>query len=139
MEAFRTGSFVPFTPIRGSSTGKAMHHGTTKLHLASEKVDTARKATRSGSPSARCMQEAATLLTGTRPCSPCVIDFFEAHAGSAAGFEESYEICTTNRKAGEGIAGRLYSIEPVDRLEESLHWLLAAITLIYLIVAFIRL
>jgi hypothetical protein len=116
-----------------------MHHGNTKLHLASDKVDTARKATRFGSPSACCIEEAATLLTGTRPCSPCVIDFFEAHAGSAAAFEESCEICTINRKAREGNAGRLYSIEPVDRLEESLHWLLLAITLIYLIVAIIGL
>ena len=99
-----------------------MHHGNTRLHSASDKVE-----------------EAATLLTRTRASSACRIDSFEAHTGFPAGLEESSKIFAINRNAGQGAACRLYSIERVDRLEESIHWLLSAITLIYLILAIIGL
>jgi hypothetical protein len=139
MGTFRTGSFVPFTIIRGSSTGKAMHHGNTKLHFTCDKVDTARNATPSGSPPAPSIDEAATLLTGTRASSACVIDFFEACAELPVGLEESSKVLEINRKAGKVAACRLYSIERVDRLEESIYWLLSAIALIYLLLAIIGL
>jgi hypothetical protein len=78
----------------------------------------------------------ATLSKVIRGPSACVIDFFEARDRLPAGFEESskeFEI----KKASKVAARRIPSIGPVDRLEETLYWLFAAATLVYLLLGII--
>jgi hypothetical protein len=87
--------------------------------------------------SAPGIDEAAALSTVIRAPSVCVIDFFEAHHRLPAGFEVSSKELEMKRKAGNVAARRIPSIGRIDRLEESLYWLLSAPTLVYLILAII--
>ena len=85
-----------------------------------------------GARSAPGIDEAATLLTVIRP-SAHVINFLEARDRLMAGFEVSSKEFAIKRKAGNVAARRIPSIGRIDRLEESLYWLLSAATLVYLI------
>jgi hypothetical protein len=87
--------------------------------------------------SAPGIDEAAALSTVIRAPSVCVIDFFEAHHRLPAGFEVSSKELEIKRKAGNVAARRIPSIGRIDRLEESLYWLLSAATLIYLLLGII--
>jgi hypothetical protein len=83
--------------------------------------------------SAPGIDEAATLSTVIRAPSACVINFFEARDRLLAGFEVSSQEFEIKPKAGNVAARRIPSIGRIDRLEESLYWLLSAATLVYLI------
>jgi hypothetical protein len=67
----------------------------------------------------------------TRAPSGCVIDFFAARDWLQTGFAEGGPRIEIHQKPDELAAQRLPSVERVDRLEESLYWLLSAATLIY--------
>ena len=81
--------------------------------------------------------EAATLSKVIRAPSECVIDFFEARDRLPAGFEVRSNEFEIKRKAGYVAARRIPSIGRIDRLEESLYWLLSGATLIYLVLGMI--
>ncbi len=86
--------------------------------------------------SAPGIDEAATLLTVIRAPSACAIDFFEARNSLTTGFEEGSKEFE-KRKASKVAARRTPSLGRIDRLEESLYWLLSAATLVYLFLGLI--
>ncbi len=67
----------------------------------------------------------------------CVIDFFEARDRLSAEFAETGKCFEMKRKVRKVAARRIPSVERIDRLEESLYWLLSAATLGYLVLAII--
>jgi hypothetical protein len=67
----------------------------------------------------------------------CVIDFFEARNRLLAGFEESGKEFDINRQGDTGAAYRRTPLQRVDRLEESLYWLLSAAMLVYFLLEII--
>ena len=85
----------------------------------------------SGDPAAPGIDDATILLEVTGAPSARVIDFFEARDRLRAEFEVSSKELQVNWRARK-VANRLPSVERVDRLEESIYWLLAAATLVYL-------
>ena len=86
----------------------------------------------SGDPAAPGIDDGTTLLKVTGGPSACVIDFFEARDGLGAEFEVSSKEFEADWRASK-VANRLPSVERVDRLEESIYWLLSAATLVYLL------
>ena len=86
----------------------------------------------SGDPAAPGIDDATTLLKVTGARSACVIDFFEARDRLGVGFEVSSKDFEVNWRPGK-VANRLPTVERVDRLEESIYWLLSAATLVYLL------
>jgi hypothetical protein len=85
-----------------------------------------------GAPPAPRIDEATTALEVTHAPSACALGFFEALDRLPPGFEEGsieFEI----NKARKVAAHRLHSAQRVNRLEESLYWLLSAATLVYLL------
>ena len=59
--------------------------------------------------------------------------FFEAGERLPYGFEKGGHELTIIRKVGETMFRRLPAVERIDRLEESIYWLLSAVTLTYLL------
>ncbi len=91
----------------------------------------------SGAPSAPRIDDGTTPLKTTRVPSACVIDFFDGRDRLPARFEDSSKEFEINRRANKVVAHRPPSVEPVDRLEESVYWLLSAATLVYLLLGII--
>lgn len=81
----------------------------------------------------RQVKEGGTLLpvTGGAPKRP--IGFFEAYERIPYGFEKGGHEHTIIRKGGETTFRRLPAVRRIDRLEESIYWLLSAVTLTYLL------
>jgi hypothetical protein len=61
------------------------------------------------------------------------IDFFKARDRLSARFEETSQECEIKRKIRKVAARRMPPVRRIDRLEESLYWLLWAATLVYLL------
>jgi hypothetical protein len=82
------------------------------------------------------MDDSTMLFEVARAPSTCVIDFFEARDRLTARDKNSkgFEIhSTTGRVASYPRS----SVQRVDRLEESLYWLLAAAMMVYLLLEII--
>ena len=77
--------------------------------------------------------DATTLLDVTRAPSTCIISFFEARDRLSVGFEGDDKEFEKSRKVRKVRALRLPSAERFDRLELSVHWLLAASAVVYLL------
>jgi hypothetical protein len=90
-----------------------------------------------GAPSAPRIDEVTTPSKVTLAPSMCVIDFFEAGKRLPAGFKECGKKVEIDRKASKVAARRPLSSRRVDRLEESLYWLLSAAALVYLLLGII--
>lgn len=82
------------------------------------------------------IDEARTLSKEVPTASACVIEFFEARNSLTAGFEEGRKEFE-KWKASKVAASRLPSLRRIDRVGESLYWLLSAATLVYLLLALI--
>jgi len=67
----------------------------------------------------------------------CVIDFFEARDRLSAEFAETRKGFDIKRKVRKVGVHRILSVGRIDRLEESLYWLLSAATLGYLVLGII--
>jgi hypothetical protein len=83
------------------------------------------------------IKEATTWLKVARAPSGCAADFLEARAPLPVGFEGTSQEFEMNRIAKEAAAHRLLAVTRMDRLEESIYWLLAAATIVYLLLGII--
>ena len=73
------------------------------------------------------------LNEGPPTSSVCDIDFFKARDRLSARFEETSKEFEIKWKIRKVAACRMPSVRQIDRLEESLYWLLSAATLVYLV------
>jgi hypothetical protein len=85
------------------------------------------------------IDDATTPSKVIRAPSACVIDFFEPRDRLPAGFEESSNGFEIKRMASKVTNRRISSIGRIDRIEESLYWLLSAATIVYLFLGLIGL
>jgi hypothetical protein len=83
------------------------------------------------------IEETTTLLEATRPPSACVIDFFEARDRLKPGLEEHGQQLEIKGKSQKLALHRLPTIKRADRLEESVYWVLSAVTVVYLLLGII--
>ena len=67
----------------------------------------------------------------------CVIDFLKARGRLSAEFEATSNEFQIERRTGKVGARRLPSVGWIDRLEDSLYWLLSTATLLYLVLGII--
>jgi hypothetical protein len=110
----------------------------TPMYIQQEMKFTLRKLpAEPGAPSAPCLDEETKLSPVTHVPFVCAINFFEERGGLPAGLEKSRQEFATNRVAPKVAARRLHSSRRIDRLEESLYWLLSAATLVYLLLGII--
>ena len=86
-----------------------------------------------GAPPVRQVEDGATFLPVTGGLSKCPGQFFEAGERLPYGFEKGGHQLATTRKGGRTMVCRLPAVERIDRLEESIYWLLSAVTLTYLL------
>jgi hypothetical protein len=66
-----------------------------------------------------------------------VIEFFETADQFPEALNESAEESQINQEAGKAFARRLPAVRGANRFEESLYWLLGAVALFYLLLAFV--
>jgi hypothetical protein len=90
-----------------------------------------------GAPPVRQVEDGATFLPVTGALSKCPRQFFEAGERLPYGFEKGGHQLAITRKGGETMFRRLPPVERIDRLEESIYWLLSAVTLTYLLLELI--
>jgi hypothetical protein len=90
-----------------------------------------------GAPAVETIDEVTPNLEMTSAPSVSVIDFFAARDWLRAGFKERGQIFEIKRTPGKLASHRIPSLEGVDRLEESLYWLLSAATLLYFLLGII--
>jgi hypothetical protein len=90
-----------------------------------------------GAPGVHRIEEARTLVAMTRTPSLCVIDFFAARDWLQAGLGESSQKFRIHREVNNLATCRLPAVRQVDRLEESLYWLLSAAMIIYFLLGII--
>jgi hypothetical protein len=83
------------------------------------------------------IREATTWLKLTRAPSGYAVDFLEARDRLPVGIEGTSQEFEMNRIAKEAAAHRLLAVTRMDRLEESIYWLLAAATIVYLLLGII--
>jgi len=86
-----------------------------------------------GAPLIRQVEDGATFLPVTGGLSKCPGQFFEANERIPYGYEKGGHELTIIRKGGKTMFRRLPAVERIDRLEESIYWLLSAVTLTYLL------
>jgi hypothetical protein len=79
------------------------------------------------------IEEATTRSRVTRAPSGCVSDFLPARDRLPTGLEGTSHDFEMNRIAKEAAADRLLAVTRMDRLEESVYWLLSAATIVYLL------
>ena len=77
-------------------------------------------------------EETTKLLQPTCSPSACLIDFFEARDRLRPGLDERGQPFGIKGKSQKLALHRLPSIKRVDRLEESVYWVLSAAMLVYL-------
>ncbi len=92
-----------------------------------------------GAAPVRQVEDGATLLQVTGGPSQRPTRFFEACERLPQGFEKGGNEFAMTRKAGETMVRRLPAVERIDRLEESICWLLSAATLTYVLLELIGL
>jgi hypothetical protein len=102
------GSLVPFRIAVGGFIGRAMN-----------------------------IEETTTILEAAGPPSACIIDFFEARNRLKPGLDERGHHLGIMGKSQKVVLHRLPSIMRVDRLEESIYWVLSAVMLAYLLLEII--
>jgi hypothetical protein len=83
------------------------------------------------------IEEATTSSRVTHAPSGCVSDFLQARDRLPAGLEGTGHDFEMNRIAKEAAAHRLHAVMRMDRLEESVYWLLSAATIVYLLLGII--
>jgi hypothetical protein len=74
------------------------------------------------------VDDAKTLSNMIHAPSACIIDFFEARDRLSGGFEGGDKEFTKSRKV------RALRLRSIERLEESVYWLLTAATFVYLLI-----